>query len=413
METYSLDRVKAAIILDVRRPRVSGLYPIRYRVTYNRKSVYFPCMDLTGEDWDKLPTARGKELVRTREIVQSGFKTITQNIEELYRNEGFSLEGLAKRLSKGRKDSILTSFNNKIEEFKRTGQIGSAITYQCAVNHITKYTSKDLKFSDISIDWLKKYEASMLEEGKTRTTVKFYIGCLRALMNEARQDKLITEAGYPFGKGKFEIKTGTGRKLALALPQIKKVLEYPLQTDFEKRCRDLWFFSYLCNGANFHDLLKLKYKDIAGGEIHFTRQKTIRTTKKQKEVIATLLPEMQLIINKWGNPSKKKEDYLFAFLSNGLSPTDEKRIIQNVVRLVNKKMAKISKALGYDPISTYTARHSYATVLKRSGANISFISESLGHSDIRTTEKYLASFESEERAKNAQKLINFNNSDNG
>lgn len=222
METYSLDRVKAAIILDVRRPRVSGLYPIRYRVTYNRKSVYFPCMDLTGEDWDKLPTARGKELVRTREIVQSGFKTITQNIEELYRNEGFSLEGLAKRLSKGRKDSILTSFNNKIEEFKRTGQIGSAITYQCAVNHITKYTSKDLKFSDISIDWLKKYEASMLEEGKTRTTVKFYIGCLRALMNEARQDKLITEAGYPFGKGKFEIKTGTGRKLALALPQIKK-----------------------------------------------------------------------------------------------------------------------------------------------------------------------------------------------
>lgn len=191
------------------------------------------------------------------------------------------------------------------------------------------------------------------------------------------------------------------------------MLEYPLQTDFEKRCRDLWFFSYLCNGANFHDLLKLKYKDIAGGEIHFTRQKTIRTTKKQKEVIATLLPEMQLIINKWGNPSKKKEDYLFAFLSNGLSPTDEKRIIQNVVRLVNKKMAKISKALGYDPISTYTARHSYATVLKRSGANISFISESLGHSDIRTTEKYLASFESEERAKNAQKLINFNNSDNG
>ena len=70
-------------------------------------------------------------------------------------------------------------------------------------------------------------------------------------------------------------------------------------------------------------------------------------------------------------------------------------------------MAEISKELKYDNISTYTARHSYATVLKRSGANIAFISESLGHSDLRTTENYLASFEQEERAKNALKLTEF------
>jgi len=56
---------------------------------------------------------------------------------------------------------------------------------------------------------------------------------------------------------------------------------------------------------------------------------------------------------------------------------------------------------------TYTARHSYATVLKRSGANISYISESLGHTDLRTTEAYLASFEKEERAKNTNLLTSF------
>lgn len=55
----------------------------------------------------------------------------------------------------------------------------------------------------------------------------------------------------------------------------------------------------------------------------------------------------------------------------------------------------------------YTARHSYATVLKRSGANISYISESLGHTDLRTTEAYLASFEKEERAKNTNLLTSF------
>ena len=67
----------------------------------------------------------------------------------------------------------------------------------------------------------------------------------------------------------------------------------------------------------------------------------------------------------------------------------------------------IGKALGIERISTYTARHSFATVLKREGANIAYISESLGHQDLKTTENYLASFEREEREKNAELLTKF------
>ena len=70
-------------------------------------------------------------------------------------------------------------------------------------------------------------------------------------------------------------------------------------------------------------------------------------------------------------------------------------------------MKQIGETVGIKGISTYTARHSYATVLKRSGANIAYISESLGHADLKTTENYLASFEREEREKNAKLLTNF------
>ena len=59
------------------------------------------------------------------------------------------------------------------------------------------------------------------------------------------------------------------------------------------------------------------------------------------------------------------------------------------------------------PVTTYSARHSFATVLKRSGTNISYISESLGHSNLAITENYLASFERDERMKNAQLLTKF------
>lgn len=433
MENYSLDGITATIIYDIRRAKkvddpemdLFPLYPVKYRITYLRKQYYYPSGTyLTEDEWKRLPDAKGKQLKENRELIQAGFDKIKVHIKEMVKGEGFSIDGLKKRLSRGRKDSILTAFYKKIEDLTNAGQIGTASTYQCAINSIIKFTSKDLKFSDITIDWLKKYEAylrssriivtsdgkSKVIEVKSITTVKFYMGCIRSIMNEAKKDKIIIDGQYPFGTAKddkYEIKTGDGRKMALTLAQIGAVLKYELFTDTEKRCRDLWFFSYLCNGININDMLRLRHKDIAGGEIHFYRQKTIRTTKNQKAIAATLLPQMIDIIKKWGTKDKKPDSYIFPFLSSGLDPKTEKMIIQNCIRLINKKMAVISKALNFDNISTYTARHSYATVLKRSGANIAFISESLGHSDLRTTENYLASFEQEERAKNASKLTEF------
>ena len=84
---------------------------------------------------------------------------------------------------------------------------------------------------------------------------------------------------------------------------------------------------------------------------------------------------------------------------------------KDLTKRINKRMKIIGAALGIEGISTYTARHSFATVLKRSGANIAYISESLGHNDLKTTESYLASFEKEERQKNARFLTNFNRDD--
>lgn len=437
MEKYSLDGAILSVFFDTRRPKnvteneevteKDLRYPVKYRIYSTTDETYYfhpSGIDLTIDDWNRIPTARKKELLETRDLIQSGFDKIKGHIKELAKGEGFSIPGLEKRLSRGRKDSILTAFYSKIEDLTKTKQIGTASTYQCAINSIVKFTNKDLKFSDITIDWLKEYEAFLTNErteindkgesktikAKSITTVKFYIGALRSIMNEAKKDKIIIDGQYPFGAEKdkkYEIKSGDGRKMALTLAQIKAILDHELTTEIEKRSRDLWYFSYLCNGINFNDLLKLKHKDIYGGEIHYLRQKTIRTTKKQKTIAATLLPQMIEIINKWGTKDKKPDSYLFPFLTSGLDPKTEKMIIQNVIRLCNKKMAAISKALNFDNVSTYTARHSYATVMKLSGANIAFISESLGHTDQRTTENYLKSFEQGERAKNASKLTEF------
>ena len=122
---------------------------------------------------------------------------------------------------------------------------------------------------------------------------------------------------------------------------------------------------------------------------------------------AIITPEMQAIIDRWGNNDRLPDSYIFDYLKGNETPLQEKTILLEVVRRCNKRLKMIGEAIGIKGISTYTARHSYATVLKRSGANIAYISESLGHADLKTTENYLASFEREEREKNAKLLTNF------
>jgi integrase len=70
----------------------------------------------------------------------------------------------------------------------------------------------------------------------------------------------------------------------------------------------------------------------------------------------------------------------------------------------NQNMKMIGAAVGVPGVTSYVARHSYATVLKRNNVNIAFISESLGHTSLATTQSYLDSFGKEERMKNARLL---------
>jgi len=163
---------------------------------------------------------------------------------------------------------------------------------------------------------------------------------------------------------------------------------------------------HLCNGINVADFVKLRYRDIVNGEICFVRQKTERTTKTRKEIRVVVTERMQAIINRWGNPSRP-DSFIFPILDGQEDAMRRKMKTLYITRAINKRMKEVGEQLGIGNISTYTARHSFATVLKRAGTNIAYISESLGHQDLRTTENYLASFEREERIKNAELLTKF------
>ena len=100
------------------------------------------------------------------------------------------------------------------------------------------------------------------------------------------------------------------------------------------------------------------------------------------------------------------EAYVIPHLTDGLTPTEELNRVKWYIRNVNKQLKKIGEVLNIEGLSTYVARHSFATILKNSGAPVAFIGETLGHTSTKTTENYLKSFESEQKRKHFEIIAN-------
>jgi integrase len=408
MFNYSNNGITVSSILDDRRSTKDNLFPVKIRVTFLRIRKYYSTGKyVTSDDWEKLPDSKSKKMISMRLDIQNSFDIVKDIVQTLLFEGSFSFEALNSRLTKSPSDTLNAGFKVKIQTLLDNEQVGTHLFYQDALKSVESYGGENISYISVTVELLKNYEKYMLRLGRAYTTIGMYCRAIRSVINEAKRAGIIKENQYPFGNGKYEIPTGTGRKLALTLQQIKSVATYTDGKETTEKYRDLWFFSYLCNGINFADMLTLRYSNIRNGEICFLRAKTARTSRVKKEVCAVLTPEMEVIIKRWGKKSPKPNDYIFGYLTGKETPFTKKDLIKAVTKLCNKRLKKIGAKLGIEPLSTYTARHSYATVLKRSGANIAYISESLGHNDLKTTENYLASFEKEERVKNASYLTNF------
>lgn len=406
MYREKINEVSMISVLDIRKIKVSGKYPVRIQITHKRVQKYLNTgKDLTKEEWDKLPTTRVADFVKIRESIKHTFDLVTKCVQELTTKGEYSYDRLCVMVGKSSGGSVNTAFQKKINQLLEEERVGSMKYYTCCLRSVEMFAGKDVPFENITVQWLEKFEAFMLKRKTSYATIGMRMRGLRTIMNIAKKEGLIKEYQYPFGRDKYEIKTAEGRKKALTLSQISQVLAYKGNRT-TTRYRDIWFFIYLCNGINVADLVMLKFSNIIDGEICFMRQKTLRTSKIKREITVPVTPQMQAIIDRWGN-KPEPDNYIFNLIRRYKDPVRHNKEVADILKRINKRMKIIGESLGIGKITTYTARHSFATVLKRSGANIAYISESLGHADLKTTESYLASFEKEERLKNADLLTRF------
>lgn len=280
-----------------------------------------------------------------------------------------------------------------INKYETNNERGNRKIYKDSLNSIKSFSNgyTNFYFIDIDIDWLLKYEFWMRSKGNKETTISLKLRTLRSAYNKAMELKCVNKNNYPFDEYKINKFDVTTKKRALSKTDVIKIINMNLShtSFYTKLSRDIFVFSYLCGGINFTDIANLTNENIIDNRLQYVRQKT------GKKINLLLSNDANRIIDSYNQ--NDKSNYIFPILNDKMhkTATQKENRIHKVLGKVNKQLKYISNLLGMNNVNltTYVARHSFATILKKSGVNISLISETLGHTDIATTQIYLDSFD--------------------
>jgi site-specific recombinase XerD len=410
-----------SIYLDTRRAKLNNKFPVKLRVFTKvpRKQKLYPTIfEYTEKEFNSIwnTTKPRREYIELREellAIQSRAISIAKELDF------FSFEQFEKKLIRNTSDgtNIEYLYNQKINELNKLERIGSASSYECSKKSLQKFVEKttnqsfrSLTLNDITTEWLSSYEYFMTKvEGNSQATVGVYLRALRALFNDAIEDKEINKDYYPFAKRKYTIPATKNKKIALSSEQLKILFHSKPRIIQQEKAKDFWFFSYACNGINMKDIALLKYKDIKDDRIEIYRAKTKQTSKANLKNITIYLNDFSKgIIEKYGNKDIYPDNFIFNIIDKTTKPKDIKTKVNNFTKLVNQHIKKLCVENELPSgISTNWARHSFATNSVRNGASLEFMRESLGHSDLKTTMGYFAGFEDETKKEFAKQLMNF------
>jgi len=386
-------------ILDPRRPKNDGTYPISLKIIFKRTNIYINSgYSVMKEHWDEKQLQITKDckkysrLVHTNNDIRQKHIDAFRIIEDLHKSG--ELENLTpldlktKILNKSVRASF-REFNNKIiDELKLAKKLGNASCYEQAQSFLDRMVKdNEFMFEDINFKLLKKLEAKHLSLGYSYNSLSFYLRTIRATFNRAMKEGVVSRDNYPFTN--YSIKDTKTVKRAIPKTIIEKIRDAEYEVGSHKwHARNFFMFSFYNIGMNFADMAFLKCSNIVDNVMIYNRAKTgkrytVKLTESAKKILSLYIAD------------QKPNDYVFPIIKR-----NELELIMkdlgNERKTYNKYLDKIAEDLKLNVnLTSYVARHSWATIAKDLNVPISVISEGLGHEDIKTTQIYLDSFDAD------------------
>lgn len=298
---------------------------------------------------------------------------------------------------------VLTFMKQVAAELQMEGNFGTAHVYRSSLNAIIAYRGKrDFVFSEVTSEWLKGFEVHLRSRGCSWNTVSTYLRTFRAVYNRAVNLRKAPYVPYLFRS----VYTGTraDHKRALSDDDMRKVFVDLQGTGISlpvRQAQELFILMFLLRGMPFVDLAYLRKSDLRDNMITYRRRKTGRSLS------VTLTPEAMILIKKYMNRDSSSP-YLFSFLKSCEGTKEAYREYQLALRSFNQQLMLLGELLGLgDKLSSYTARHTWATTAYYCEIHPGVISEAMGHSSITVTETYLKPFRSKKIDEANKQVINF------
>lgn len=389
------------VLLNKVRQKQDGTFPLVIRVTYNRKSIYLPLgYNMAKKDFDAKnqrirPSSKiASNITRLNNGIQEKLKKIFDTVSRLEEDgkiESLSISSLKKEIegkSVGNMD-FFSFVDSLIQDLKKGRKYGNAEIYKTLRNKIDKFHGKSsLPFRQINYAFVKKLETQHYASGNTAGGLSVYLRTLRSVYKKAIKHGLAKENHNPFND--YSIKNGTPKRQFLNREQLEILKDAPVEESHLAKARDLYMASFYLRGMNWMDMALLKGDNIQGD---LERIMYIRSKTRNKMFSIKITPALKQILLTYSNGIIKEDDFVIPILTRDFSQDQIHETIKNKRKRQNIYLKRLAERLELPKFTIYSARHTYANILKRSGAPSNVIQDSLGHTTEAMTQAYLSSFE--------------------
>lgn len=389
-----------------RRRKINGEIPIYLRITKNKKYRYLSTgISVEEKHWNAKDGVVRKSHRRYR-ILNQKLRDFLDNAEDASSQLKRDRQTLATVKETLKQKDQLNFFNyasDFVQTMKTEGNLWEARQTDVLMGQLRDFfKTKDIEFGDITLKKLeefRRYMAEVLENNPN--TINKKIKRLRRIFRQASIEEVVTSNPFEHYR---PLKSNEVIKTRLSADQIQRISSLDLEAgSLIWHVRNAFMFSYYNAGIRFSDLCQLKWLNIVDQRLLYKMSKTggIKNIRLGKHALR--------ILEYYETGDSEEEDFIFPFLKNHVDYSDKlflKSQISSKNAIANKVLKKIARMANIESnVSFHVSRHSFADHARRSEMNIYDISKALGHSDIETTQQYLASFDEQSLDKGMSRLF--------
>jgi len=434
-----IHKPKVSFVLYKQHKSSDGRFPIKIKIYFNGQKKHFSVKSLsldkthfTVEEFEKIKDSSVKlskrnaadiKLLNSRNIIieqQLRLQSLAESIRpfsfELLKNKIYNLGG---DYVGDKVNDVYYGFEEYMNYMKRNNKLPYIESMQTTLKHLRNYhKTNELPFQLVTTEFLYGFEEYLFGKKtklKSSASVAIYMRNIRTVFNYEldKPNSSITRDNYPFGKRRYRIKEKRilNSNKSLKKEEVNLIKEYKTNRIARIFARDMWLLSYYGNGMNGADILKLKYGHLEYSKdcaiVFFNRQKTETTAEGSPPIRFFLTKEDLKIIDRHGNKDNSPDNYIFKGLHDNITADQKKLTINNFNSRISNRISKIAEDLEIEKkVTAETARHSFASVLRKAKISKSEIGELMGHQNThsRVTDFYLDEID-EDRLKYIRSLL--------